>query len=243
MYSFPYFVLYAETSNFQNVESSWLYHDSVLSDSTIWYGNPYRFTISISGIPPVPTSILDTSISGEIGFFDAFSIQPGDWISGYEQGGRALRIIDIINVTSNTITIVAEDTERYNTFENRSGNGDPSISPGGYLFFRVVNNIPYLQMLDDNNPSAAAVVPAAAALFTDANWSTDIIQRFKVLDDEYGLLYEFINHGYQEGQLLKIAKISDVIPSTVRCLPVWSKTYSLLILYAVLYRMIFLIFN
>ena len=215
MYSFPYFVLYAETSNFQNVESSWLYHDSVLSDSTIWYGNPYRFTISISGIPPVPTSILDTSISGEIGFFDAFSIQPGDWISGYEQGGRALRIIDIINVTSNTITIVAEDTERYNTFENRSGNGDPSISPGGYLFFRVVNNIPYLQMLDDNNPSAAAVVPAAAALFTDANWSTDIIQRFKVLDDEYGLLYEFINHGYQEGQLLKIAKISDVIPSTV----------------------------
>lgn len=215
MYNFPCFVLYAGTLISQSVELTWNYHDPELTDDKIYFGNPHRYLISLTDIAILSTSIIDKTISGELGYFDGLSIQIGDWLSGYEQGGRALRIIDILNATPNSITVVVEDAERYNTFQNRAGNGDASISPGGYIFFRVKNNNPYLQGLDDNNPNAAAAIPTGATVFTDANWAADIIQRFDVLDSEYGLLYNFINHGYSDGQLLKIAKPSDIIPSIV----------------------------
>ena len=215
---FNYFALYSPMLNLSastSIEMSWLYHDPIKPDSQIFYGAPYRYIMNITNILPTPMSINDPTVSGEPGYYDALSLRVGDWISGSDQSARVLRIIDILSVSANTATIVVEDTERYNVFQNRTGYGDPTISDGGLLFFRVEDNIPYLQCFDNSNINSPNIIPIDNQVFNSTYWATDIMQRFEIIDREYGFLYEFINHSYSEGQLLKVAKASNVLPSTV----------------------------
>ena len=102
-----------------SVYQYWLYPNQ--SDDQWWSlgSNPrgYQYEISITITPQSHGSNL-TRVPY---VFNGMDIKVGDWL-GYATDGVSLKIISILSKTNTSVTVIAEDFQRYNTFKSSSGN-------------------------------------------------------------------------------------------------------------------------
>lgn len=102
-----------------SVYQYWLYPNQ--SDDQWWSlgSNPrgYQYEITITITPHTHGSNL-TRVPY---VFNGMDIKVGDWM-GYAADGASLKIISILSKTNTSVTVIAEDYQRYNTFKSSSGN-------------------------------------------------------------------------------------------------------------------------
>lgn len=86
--------------------------------------------------------------------FNGLDVQVGDWIASGVIG-RALKIVEIESQDYSVATLIVEDYERYNTFNDLMGSGSGFIDTGNGIIFRlgseglpVLGPIPDLYMQD-----------------------------------------------------------------------------------------------
>ncbi len=102
-----------------SVYQYWLYPNQ--SDDQWWSmgSNPrgYQYEIAITIIPQSHGSNL-TRVPY---VFNGMDVKVGDWM-GYADDGIALKIVSVLSKTNTSVTVIAEDYQRYNTFKSSSGN-------------------------------------------------------------------------------------------------------------------------
>ena len=102
-----------------NVYQYWLYPNQ--SDDKWWSlgsnARGYQYEISITITPQSHGSNL-TRVPY---VFNGMDIKVGDWM-GYAADGTALKIVSVLSKTNTSVTVIAEDYQRYNTFKSSSGN-------------------------------------------------------------------------------------------------------------------------
>lgn len=102
-----------------SVYQYWLYPNQ--SDEQWWSlgSNPrgFQYEISITLTPQAHGSNL-TRVPY---IFNGMDVKVGDWMS-YTSDGVALKIVSVLSKTNTSVTVIAEDYQRYNTFKSSSGN-------------------------------------------------------------------------------------------------------------------------
>jgi len=119
--------------------------------------------------------------------YNGLDVQVGDWIAG-ASSGQCLKIISVSSKTSTTVTCIAEDYLRYNTFKSTTGNG--IFNTGGAVVFSLnENGIP---MLDPLPPTVASTFFA------------QVMSRFQYLNPQLNYLLEQTSHGFSKGDVISV---------------------------------------
>lgn len=145
------------------------------SVSDPFYGYPYQWTYNISVYSQQHSNPNTTTPY----YYNALDINIGDWIS-VGQDGLAVRIMSIVSRTTDNITLIAEDVNRFNLFSepldlSTGGSG----SPGECMIFSISDDgIPVVGPLDDN--------------FLSNTIQSNLISRFRFrnLFSEYITIYQ-----------------------------------------------------
>ena len=165
---------------------SWLYDDG-LGDP--WWqgaaGMPYRWKL-VANINASQHSNHLTRVPNQ---YTGLDIVPGMWVFA-DGEPKAVRIQSIISQTDTTIECIVEDIDRYNTFNDPSTYGVGIFASPSLVFF---------ELGDDGLPKITQ-----SANLTD--WvSVSIVEsRFRVFNPSLDLQMFQINHGFVEGQVVKL---------------------------------------
>jgi hypothetical protein len=129
--------------------------------SDIYNGYPYRWQADVSVILQTHSN-PNTSTPY---YYTAYDIKVGDWISSAVDGS-AYEIIEIISILDQTsVTLVIEDIDMFNTYndQTQSGSGSPTTTEG--VIFSLDN---------DGNPILMGLEPGILS----ETFATDLISRF-----------------------------------------------------------------
>lgn len=153
------------------------------------------------GMPYQWSAVLSVSVQPHSGYstqtpfqYDGLDIKVGDWFSDF-QAGAAVKIIEIVSASSDTVEAIVEDVDRYNTFSdpNIGGNG---LFPGPGAVFTLG---------DDGLPILAPMTFVSATLGQNLAWQMDQISRFRYRN--YLRSHYPVNqpgHTFVEGDLLRM---------------------------------------
>jgi len=122
--------------------------------------------------------------------YTGLDVTPGMWVFSNAEP-RALRVVSVISQTDSTIQCVVEDVDRYNTFTDPAGVGTGSFAP--------LSNIIFFELGDDGLP-VLNPLPAGTDVFN----VSQIEARYRVFNPTVENRFFQINHGFKEGQVLKI---------------------------------------
>lgn len=194
---FPPFVLRADITQ-GALEEQWLFNDGTGSNSDQNIPNSWRlvYDLSITSVRHSSHLITDWNGTKE---FSGIDLKRGMWISTLD-GGRSMRIIDILSAEQSSATVILEDTYRYNTWQHQQSAGQSLLPNGPAIIFEVT---------DDLLANTSNVVSQLVNSFLSAEWGVNITAKFGHYKDRYGIYYEQLTHGFSEGQLLRIAKPSE----------------------------------
>ena len=188
----PYRVITGFSSTITGLEG-WLYDDGM---GDPWWqgasGSPCRWMLTAT-VDQVNHSSHLTRVPN---IYNGFDIVPGMWV--YADGeGKAVRIVSIVNKTEFEISCIVEDVDRYNTFTDKSGTGTGIFSTGrGILFFELGDDgLPVLNPLPD---------------FTDIASVSQVEARFRVFNPVVETRFFQLQHGFEEGQVLKLDAITGL---------------------------------
>lgn len=122
--------------------------------------------------------------------YTGLDIQPGMWVFANSEA-KALRVMSIINATDASIECVVEDVDRYNTFTDPTQGGVGIFSPTSALIFFELGDdgLPILNPLPAN---------------TDISTVSQVEARFRVFNPVVENRFFQINHGFKEGQVLRL---------------------------------------
>ena len=120
--------------------------------------------------------------------YNGLDIQVGDWIAE-ATSGLCLKIVSISSKTSSSITFVAEDWLRYNTFRSASGTG--VIGTGNAVVFQ----------LNENGHPMLDPIPASIASGT---FYQNINSRFQYLNPQMHYVLDQTSHGFSAGDVVSI---------------------------------------
>ena len=181
----PAKVLTISISSIANKEQ-WPHNDGA---GDKWYSggsNPkyYQWTMQASVSPQTHGSHL-TRKDFE---YNGLDIQVGDWIAEATTG-LCLKIVSISSKTSSSITFVAEDWLRYNTFRSASGSG--VIGSGNAVVFQ----------LNENGHPMLDPIPASIASGT---FYQNINSRFQYLNPQMHYVLDQTAHGFSAGDVISI---------------------------------------
>jgi len=173
--------------------SSWLYDDGM--GDPWWQGagaNPYQWVLTAT-ITPVTHSSHLTRVPFE---YTALDITPGMWIFGTSDT-KAVLIKSIISMSVFGIQCIVEDVDRYNTFTDVTGSGLGIFSPTSTLVFFELGDdgLPVL------NPLPEGIDPIVITAIED---------RFRVFNPSMEVPFFQLNHGFLEGQILKMNSTSGL---------------------------------
>jgi hypothetical protein len=165
---------------------SWMYNDN-LGDP--WWvgagGNPCKWVITAD-----ITSVSHSSHLTRIPFvYTGMDLVPGMWVAS-TSSTAALRINSISQMTDNSITFVAEDVDRFNTFNDPTSSGTGAFSTGDIFFFE----------LGDDGLPAFNIIPVAIDPFL----LSQIESRFRVFNPSVQVPFYQIDHGFVEGNTLTL---------------------------------------
>lgn len=179
----------------QTLESfeSWLYDDG--TGDPWWQGaaaSPYRWILTAD------VSVVNHSshLTREPFLYSGLDLTPGMWVMAANDA-KALKVITIISKTAESITCVVEDIDRYNTFTDPTASGNGSFSyPNPIIFF---------DLGDDGLP-----VLNPLPVGSDITIISQIEARFRVFNPSVEYRFFQINHGFKEGQVLKMNQSTGV---------------------------------
>lgn len=130
-----------------------------------WVNYPYQWTIVLTVTPQEHSYPLSQTPY----YYNGLDISVGDWFSDLASG-KAVKIISISSQTASSATMVVEDTERYNTFTDPTGQGLGIGSTGsGYIF----------QLGDDALPILTPMSTLSTTLNQNLAWQLDQVSRFR----------------------------------------------------------------
>lgn len=174
----------------ENLEG-WLYDDGT---GDPWWqgamGSPHRWILTAD----ITASTHSSHLTRVANTYTGLDIQPGMWVFSSSEA-KALRVVSIVSKTDSTIRCVVEDVDRYNTFT------DPTISGTG--IFAPSSSIVFFEIGDDGLP---VLNPLPAN--TDISIVSQVEARFRVFNPTVEIRFFQVNHGFKEGQVLKIDQSS-----------------------------------
>lgn len=129
-----------------------------------WLGYPYRWRATVS-VAPQTHSFHMTPTPFQ---YDGTSVVVGDWFSDF-MTGNALKIVEIESQGQDQITVILEDVDRYNTFNDPFTAGIGASSGDGVIF----------SLGDDGLPILAPMTPIQGVLGPNLGWQLDQISRFR----------------------------------------------------------------
>lgn len=119
----PKVILGSVTSS--SVDSYWVYPNG--SDDKWWMlgSNPrgWRYRLEIS----LTEQSHGSHLTRKPFKYNGMDVKVGDWM-GYSNDGSCLKIVSVESKTEGSVTVIAEDYQRYNTFKNSNGGATGSGS-------------------------------------------------------------------------------------------------------------------
>jgi len=170
--------------------SSWLYDDGM--GDPWWQGaqsNPYQWILSAS-----INTVNHSSHLSRVPFqYTGLDIMPGMWVFG--NANKALRVVSVISMTDLSIQCLIEDVDRYNTFTDSTGTGNG--------VFNQFDSLIFFELGEDGLP---VINPSPDG--TDPGLVGQIEDRFKVFNPSVEEQFFQLNHGFLEGQILKMDSVT-----------------------------------
>ncbi len=120
--------------------------------------------------------------------YNGLDVQVGDWIAGATTG-QCLKIVSVTAKSSTSVTFIAEDWLRYNTFRASTGNG---VFGTGYAVIFQINENGH-PMLD---PIPLSIV--------SADFYQNINSRFQYLNPQMHYVLDQSSHGFVPGNVISI---------------------------------------
>ena len=188
---------------------SWWYDDGL--DDPWWRGasgagtnagRPTKFRIVMS----VTASAHSSHLTREKYTYNGLDINVGMWVASIASP-KALKIVKIESKSTTSVTCIIEDIDRYNTFRDPGGLGNAMFTvPGSGVVF---------ELGDDGLP----VLDPVLTSMTDMKVFDQIMSRFRVFNPNKRMGFTKLNHGFYEGEMLKVtasgfdrAQSSDLYP-------------------------------
>ncbi len=175
------------------------YWDYANGSGDLWYSGAgtkkyYRWTVTFS----VTAQNHGSHLTRDDFTYNGLDIVVGDWIAG-ATSGQCLKIVSITSKTANTVTCIAEDWLRYNTFKSATGNG--VFNTGSAVVFSLNEN--GLPMLD----------PLPGTVSTD--FYATVMSRFQYLNPLLNYVLEQENHGFTKSDVIAVTANGFVVANTV----------------------------
>jgi len=120
--------------------------------------------------------------------YNGLDVQVGDWIAGATTG-KCLKIVSVTSKTSSTVTFVAEDWLRYNTFRDSGGNG--VFGTGQAVIFQI----------NENGHPMLDPIPVS---ITTTDFYQNINSRFQYLNPQMHYVLDQTSHGFSSGDVISI---------------------------------------
>ena len=174
-----------------NLES-WLYDDGT---GDPWWqgtgGSPVRWILTAD----VFTASHSSHLTRVPNMYTGLDIVPGMWVFSSSEP-KAVRVVSIISKTDGQIKCLVEDVDRYNTFTDPNGMGVGIFAASSTLIFFEIGDdgLPILNPLPAN---------------TDIATVSQVEARFRVFNPTVENRFFQLNHGFQEGQVLKIDPVTS----------------------------------
>lgn len=121
-------------------------------------------------------------------YFDAQDIEVGDFVAG-SQDGKVVQIKSVISKSNSAVTVLVEDTLRYNTFRDPTGFG-LFTCPGPVVIFQI-NELGF-PMLDP--------VPGTAS----TDFFSNVQSRFQYMNPLTNYILEQSGHNFEQGDAICI---------------------------------------
>lgn len=180
-------------------ERTWTYDDGT---GDPWLGTVHAqvYTITITSRSHSSQLIQNLASARQ---FTGLDVKIGDWVTN-QNAGRAMQIVEILNMQEGVIEVVLEDTLRYNQFNDEVG-GVATLPDGDVVIFEV--NEDFVPQVHN--------IPATVAAGLNPNWAGQITSRFAKLFSNKGIYKRQIAHGLAVGDLLRVATAAEVTPTIV----------------------------
>ena len=120
--------------------------------------------------------------------YNGLDVQVGDWIAGATTG-KCLKIVSVTAKTATSVTFIAEDWLRYNTFRDSGGNG--AFGTGYAIVFQTNEN--GHPMLD---PIPLSIV--------SGDFYQNINSRFQYLNPQMHYVLDQTSHGFEPGEVISV---------------------------------------
>lgn len=165
-------------------------------------GRPTKFRVVMS----ITASAHSSHLTREKYTYNGLDVNVGMWVTSIASP-KALKIVKVEAKTTTSVTCIIEDLDRYNTFRDPGGNGNAMFSvPGSGVVF---------ELGDDGLP----VLDPILTSMTDMKVFDQIMSRFRVFNPNKRMGFTKLNHGFYEGEMLKVtasgfdrAQSSDLYP-------------------------------
>ncbi len=126
-----------------SVDSYWIYPNG--SDDKWWMlgSTPrgWRYQLEIS----ITAQSHGSHLTRKPFKYNGMDVKVGDWI-GYSSDGSCLKIVSVVSKSESSVTVIAEDYQRYNTFKNSNG-GATGAGSGVVIFELQESGIPVIDPL------------------------------------------------------------------------------------------------
>jgi hypothetical protein len=159
-----------------------------------WYQNQnyYKWRVDIS----VTAQTHSSPYTREQYTYNGIDISVGDWIAGGSPT-RALKVVQILDKTETTASLIIEDVERFNTFYDLTLNGN------GVFGYDVVY---IFEMADDGMP---IVFPISFGVSIDPYFSNDLISRFRINNPNFRYRLYRTTHPFVVGDEIYLDTVSQ----------------------------------
>ncbi len=169
-----------------NNDSQWPHNDGA---GDKWYSggsNPkyYRWEV----VATVSAQTHGSHLTRKDFEYNGLDIQVGDWIAGATTG-QCLKIVSVTAKTATSVTFIAEDWLRYNTFRAATGNG--AFGTGYAIVFQTNEN--GHPMLD---PIPLSIV--------SGDFYQNINSRFQYLNPQMHYVLDQTSHGFEPGEVISV---------------------------------------
>ena len=153
---------------------------------------PYQYTITFT----VTEYSHGSHKTRESRKYNGMDVSVGDWIAG-SQDGKCLQIVSVTSKSASSVTVIAEDVDRYNAF--RSSSGSPIFSvPGTGVLFTL------------NGEGRPMIDPLPASLVS-TDFYPNIVSRFEYLNPAEHFRFTKDAHGFAKGDVIAITSAGTLV--------------------------------
>jgi len=176
---------------------AWPYDDG----SPYWSGgatpSDYRWIIDID----VTEQTHSSTTTRKPKAFNGMDVNVGDYVANISTG-VALKIINVIEKSDTHLKCMVEDTLRYNTFRNTTGNG------------KGIFSIPAFVIIFEVNEDGLPVIDPIPSSGVSSVFFANLTSRFQNLEADVNFTLEKENHGFFDGQVISVDPETNTFVAT-----------------------------